>query len=62
MMMASSRWSELGVAQQQMARAWPTWPVLGAAQQEAPEESEDGMTQQEALEEPDIEDEADDQP
>jgi hypothetical protein len=59
-------------AQQLMARAWPVlraaqqqkvraWPELGAAQQEAPEEPEDGVTQQDNLEEPDIEDETDNQ-
>jgi hypothetical protein len=59
---ASSRWPDLRVAQQQMARVWLAWPELGAAQQEAPEEPEDGATQQEAPEEPNVEDEADDQP
>jgi hypothetical protein len=48
--------------QQQMARAWSAWPKLKAAQQEAPEDSEDGATQQEAPKEPDVVDEADDQP
>jgi hypothetical protein len=45
--------------QQQMLGAWSE---LGAAQQEAPRLLEDGATQQEALEEPDIEDKADDEP
>jgi hypothetical protein len=45
-----------------MAGAWPAWPELGAVQQEALEESEDGATQQEVPKEPDIEDEANDQP
>jgi hypothetical protein len=35
---------------------------LEAAQQDSPEELEDAATQQEALKEPDSEDEADDQP
>jgi hypothetical protein len=35
------------------------WLELRAAQQEVPEELKDGATQQEAPEEPDIEDEAD---
>jgi anthranilate phosphoribosyltransferase len=52
-------WLELEAAQQQMAGAWSE---LRAAKQETPEELEDGATQQEAPEEPDIEDEADDQP
>jgi hypothetical protein len=47
--------------QQQMAEAWPAWPELETAQQEAPEEPKVGATQQEALEEPEVE-EADDQP
>jgi hypothetical protein len=38
------------------------WLKVGAAQHEALEELEDGATQQEASEEPDVEDEADDQP
>jgi hypothetical protein len=45
-----------------MVGAWPTWLELRAAQQEALEELEDGVTQQEAPEELDIKDEADDQP
>jgi hypothetical protein len=44
-----------------MIRAWLTWPELRAAQQEVPEEPEDGASQQEAPKEPNIEDEADDQ-
>jgi hypothetical protein len=47
--------------QQQMARAWPMWTEVGAAQHEAPEEPEVGATQEEAPEEPEVE-EADDQP
>jgi hypothetical protein len=47
--------------QQQMAGAWPAWPEVGAAQQEAPEEPGVRATQQEAPEEPMVE-EADDQP
>jgi hypothetical protein len=42
-------WPELRAAQHQLAGAWPAWPELGAAQQEAPEE-------------PDIVDDVDDQP
>jgi hypothetical protein len=38
------------------------WSELGAAQQEAPRLLEDRATQQEALEELDIEDKADDEP
>jgi hypothetical protein len=34
-------WSDLGVAYQQMARAWLE---LRVAQEEAPEEPEDGVT------------------
>jgi hypothetical protein len=45
-----------------MVGASPAWPELGAAQQEAPEESEDRVTQQEAPKEPNVKDEADDQP
>jgi hypothetical protein len=44
-----------------MARAWPVWPEVGAAHQEALEEPEVRATQQEAPEEPEVE-EADDQP
>jgi hypothetical protein len=55
-------WPELKAVQQQMVGASPAWPELRAAQQEAPEESEDRVTQQEALKEPNIKDEADDQP
>jgi hypothetical protein len=42
-------WPKLRAVQQQMARAWPTWPELRA-------------THQETSEEPNVEDEADDQP
>jgi hypothetical protein len=48
--------------QQEMARAWSTWPEDPAHEQEAPEEMEVGATEQKAPEEPDIEDEVDDQP
>jgi hypothetical protein len=44
-----------------MAEAWPAWPEVETAQQEAPDEPKVGATQQEALEEPKVE-EADDQP
>jgi hypothetical protein len=44
---------------QQMAGAWPE---DGVAQQEALEETEVGATQQEAPKEPDVEDEVDDPP
>jgi hypothetical protein len=45
--------------QQQMGGVWLE---VGAAQQESPEELEDRAIQQEAPMEPDIMDEADDQP
>jgi hypothetical protein len=52
----------LNEGQQQMAGAWPAWPDVRTAQQEAPKKPKDGATQQEAPEELDNEDEADDQP